>query len=233
MGELFKKTIKANGFACKKQPMPSSPVIHQLSANHYVYIILDKKEGFAQSLNPLSVALKSIKMENTFRFANNSGEINMNDLTMSSLGAGCLILENNKVLLVKLNYGPAKGAWILPGGMVEKNEAPHEAALRELHEETGLQGKVLIKVSSRHRTDSKNRTNIYWVFLCQITSDKDTPLIWPKEEIQEVKYWDVEEAMNSPEVRPMTQLYIKQGLGLNQEDIIIDKNDNRTDTIYF
>ena len=31
-----------------------------------------------------------------------------------------------------------KGYWLAPGGKIEKNEAPHEAAIREYQEETGL-----------------------------------------------------------------------------------------------
>jgi 8-oxo-dGTP pyrophosphatase MutT (NUDIX family) len=38
-------------------------------------------------------------------------------------------------LLVKPTYKPG---WDLPGGMAEANEAPHEAAIRELKEELGL-----------------------------------------------------------------------------------------------
>ncbi|MGD3107757.1 NUDIX domain-containing protein [Streptomyces sp. YGL11-2] len=40
-----------------------------------------------------------------------------------------------RVLLVKPTYKPG---WDLPGGMVEANEPPHEAATRELKEELGL-----------------------------------------------------------------------------------------------
>ncbi|WP_059006028.1 NUDIX domain-containing protein [Streptomyces specialis] len=40
-----------------------------------------------------------------------------------------------RVLLVNPTYKPG---WDLPGGMAEANEAPHEAAIRELREELGL-----------------------------------------------------------------------------------------------
>lgn len=43
--------------------------------------------------------------------------------------------EAGRVLLVDPRYKPD---WDLPGGMVESNEPPHEAARRELKEELGL-----------------------------------------------------------------------------------------------
>jgi 8-oxo-dGTP diphosphatase len=60
------------------------------------------------------------------------------------LPAACLVTVDAKdqLLLVKRNVDPKKGFWCLPGGFMELNETPEEAALRELHEETGLFGKI-------------------------------------------------------------------------------------------
>ena len=54
-----------------------------------------------------------------------------------------VVLENeDRFLLVKRGTEPAKGEWCLPGGFVELDETPGEGVLRELREETGLEGKV-------------------------------------------------------------------------------------------
>ena len=37
---------------------------------------------------------------------------------------------------------PASGSWTMPGGRTEWGEQPHETALRELHEETGLEADI-------------------------------------------------------------------------------------------
>ena len=51
--------------------------------------------------------------------------------------------DNNEILLVKRAFEPAKGAWSLPGGFMELNETPEDAAVRELKEETNLYGSVV------------------------------------------------------------------------------------------
>lgn len=47
---------------------------------------------------------------------------------------GCIVIDNNKVLLVKHNAGH----WDFPKGHVEKNETEEQTALREVKEETNL-----------------------------------------------------------------------------------------------
>jgi len=58
--------------------------------------------------------------------------------------ASCLVVVDdlNRVLLVKRSVEPKIGFWCLPGGFMELNETPEQAALRELEEETGLVGKI-------------------------------------------------------------------------------------------
>lgn len=45
-----------------------------------------------------------------------------------------------RILCVKQSYGARR--WTTPGGVLEQNECPLVAVLRELHEETGFQGTV-------------------------------------------------------------------------------------------
>ncbi|MGC8479011.1 MAG: NUDIX hydrolase [Candidatus Micrarchaeia archaeon] len=49
--------------------------------------------------------------------------------------ASAIIIENGKALLIKHKK---LGVWMPPGGHVEENEFPSEAAVREAKEETGL-----------------------------------------------------------------------------------------------
>lgn len=52
--------------------------------------------------------------------------------------AGALLERDGKVLLVRRAVSPYKGWWDIPGGYLEADERPADAARRELREETGL-----------------------------------------------------------------------------------------------
>lgn len=49
-----------------------------------------------------------------------------------------LVIQDDRVLLVRRANDPLKGYWALPAGFIEWNEDPREAARRECLEETGL-----------------------------------------------------------------------------------------------
>ena len=53
------------------------------------------------------------------------------------------INADGKILIAKRNQEPGKNKWALPGGFIESNENPEKACLRELKEETGVEGKVI------------------------------------------------------------------------------------------
>lgn len=60
------------------------------------------------------------------------------DFMHVQIGANAVVEREGSVLLVKLSYGPREGHWTLPGGLMEGDETPEEAAVRETAEETGL-----------------------------------------------------------------------------------------------
>ena len=60
----------------------------------------------------------------------------MTDGPAVSAIVACIDLAG-RILVVRQHSGPFAGAWLLPGGNVERNERVEDAARRELLEETG------------------------------------------------------------------------------------------------
>ena len=78
--------------------------------------------------------------------------------------SGCFI-HDGKVLLIKHTK---LGLWLNPGGHLEANEAPHQAAEREFFEETGIRTKAVLLYGAEAKGESQNvpspfATNLHWV----------------------------------------------------------------------
>lgn len=64
------------------------------------------------------------------------------------------------VLLVQRGIEPYKGRWAFPGGFLKMDESAEEGALRELREETGLQGAYLQQFHSFSAPDRDPRERV-------------------------------------------------------------------------
>jgi 8-oxo-dGTP diphosphatase len=56
------------------------------------------------------------------------------------LCVGAIAVDQDHILLIRRGRGPAQGHWSVPGGRVEGGETLAEAVVRELAEETSLEG---------------------------------------------------------------------------------------------
>jgi 8-oxo-dGTP diphosphatase len=52
---------------------------------------------------------------------------------------GAIVVEDDRLLMVRRGQLPAAGEWSVPGGRVEHGETLAEAVVREVEEETGLE----------------------------------------------------------------------------------------------
>lgn len=72
-------------------------------------------------------------------------------------GVRCVIEHQEKFLLIRQNYG--SGRWTVPGGGIEAGEAAHDAAVREVKEETGIDITDLVLLGThRQVVEYKNDT---------------------------------------------------------------------------
>ena len=59
------------------------------------------------------------------------------------VGVGAVILDHDRVLLVKRGQPPSQGKWSIPGGLVHLGERIEDALRREVHEECGVEVRLL------------------------------------------------------------------------------------------
>lgn len=87
---------------------------------------------------------------------------------------GGLVVRDGRLLLVRMTYGPSKGRYMLPGGLVEPGETLDVAVAREVLEETGVVAEPIGIVGVRSRYDGPS-TDTYVLWLLEHRSGEPTP----------------------------------------------------------
>jgi len=128
--------------------------------------------------------LKSL--EESFAFSRIFIKNYMNYPSMKEIGSG-LIEKDGRYLLIKAKVGVAKGLWNNPGGHQDEGETIEETAQREVNEETGFNVEVGKLIGTYTRYAKK------YVFEMRII---DGNLNLPPEEIEDAKWFTVEEVKN-------------------------------------
>jgi 8-oxo-dGTP diphosphatase len=69
----------------------------------------------------------------------------------ATLAVGAIIIDGDRVLLIRRAKPPAQDRWSVPGGKVEPGETLEQACAREVREETGLEVEVgpLVEIVER------------------------------------------------------------------------------------
>ncbi len=100
-------------------------------------------------------------------------------------------LRAGEVLLMRRNKEPNLGLWVAPGGKVEWGESPYECALRELQEETGLQGQNLIFRGLI--TEVSPRPDWQWMLFLYVATNFSGHLVGDERE-GAFRWWTLSEA---------------------------------------
>lgn len=124
------------------------------------------------------------------------------------LSASCIVIKDNKVLVVKHTYGAAKGKYLIPGGFSENNEMPQKTAEREVLEETGVTVKANDLIAVRFTTQE-----VWTIFTAAYV--KGVP-VSDHCENEEALFMPIDELLKSESVVDTTKELVKSLLDVNK-----------------
>jgi len=117
--------------------------------------------------------------------------------------------DRGRILLTK---NADANSWTLPGGSIEPNESPKDAAVREMREETGLLVEPVriigVYGGPEYRVAYPNgdvASYVATVFECKVVSGKMTP---DYEESLDIRYFS-EAELNSMQILPMERIVLR------------------------
>ena len=101
------------------------------------------------------------------------------------LASGCIVRDHSdRILLVKPTYKPG---WEIPGGMVEANESPVQACIREVHEEIGFEVRLDRLLCLEYVAANPER--LLFVFDAGIISALEvSQIVLPSDELSEFRF---------------------------------------------
>lgn len=107
-----------------------------------------------------------------------------------ALAADAAVRRGDSILLIQRKFPPMQGAWALPGGFVDRGENPIDAALRELLEETGLNGnnpKLISVMGDANRDPRKHIVSI--VYEIEVSAEQQ-PIAG--DDAADAKFWPIQ-----------------------------------------
>lgn len=122
---------------------------------------------------------------------------------LPSASAGVAVVDSARVLLIRRKTGH-RGAWAIPGGLIEWDEPPEVAAARELAEETGVEADrddLRLATVSRAESPSGRISSITTTYAVRRARTGGTPT--PSDEVLDARFWTAGELRASDhELRP-------------------------------
>ncbi len=104
-----------------------------------------------------------------------------------ALATDAVISLEGEVLLLERDHRPFEGRWVLPGGLVERDETAREACTREVEEEVGIAVDVREFVGLYDDPERDDRGNVSAAYRCVPRGEADPE---PREEARRVATFD-------------------------------------------
>ncbi|MDN5304724.1 MAG: 8-oxo-dGTP diphosphatase [Fusobacteriaceae bacterium] len=115
---------------------------------------------------------------------------------------------NDKLVLVKHKN---KDTWEIPGGHIEKNETPLEAAKRELYEETGAIDYKINPIATYSVTidDSISYGQLFYIEIFEFDN-------LPNFEIEKIEFFDnLPKNLTYPDIQPILLDFVEKNIERN------------------
>jgi 8-oxo-dGTP diphosphatase len=127
---------------------------------------------------------KTLKMKNGY----------YQNLPKKRMGVGCLFFnDKNELMILKPAY---KDHWSIPGGVIDENESPREACVREIGEEICFDLRTPVFICLDYISDKGKGESLQFIFYGGILNQKEVDDIKiSKQEITEYKFLKVEKAL--------------------------------------
>ncbi len=106
------------------------------------------------------------------------------------LAAGAILHDGaGRFCLVRRALDPGRGKWSFPGGFVDVDEAPPDAARREVQEETGYEAEMGSLIGAYQSRGPRNKRVVILVYEARASGDPNTT----SEEVEEIKWFTQED----------------------------------------
>lgn len=109
-----------------------------------------------------------------------------------ALAAGAILHDGERLCLVRHVLEPGAGRWTFPGGFVDVEEHPEQAALRETAEETGFAAAIERLVGAYKSNGPRGKRVVIVVYAARRTGDAP-PEGHLVEEVAEVRWFTRDE----------------------------------------
>ncbi len=84
-----------------------------------------------------------------------------------------IVRRGDEILIMRRAMGAMTGAWYVPGGALEENEAPEEGVRREIREETELEVTNLRLFRAWHYRQDDSTPAVGITFVCDVPPDAE------------------------------------------------------------
>lgn len=138
---------------------------------------------------------------------------------LPSPAAGVAVVRNGEILLIHRIGRQHGGTWAMPGGLIEWDEQPSEAAVRELAEETGVEAAaedLTLIDATRIEGPRGEFSCIKLNYAISYVATSGGPS--PGEDVQDAQFWTLGRIdQSTEELRPGERTWIKQALDWESE----------------